>query len=190
MLDQTRAMTNSLSMCLITMINTIYLFTGIHQVYITYILYLVNVSVPPNYLTGIYSHMKLCIADAIHNFKRVKIIHFFTKLRSTISKWCRLMSSYKGRLWYNSHDTISELFNSTHIYIINSPADDKRVTLNINISFCGRRWGQDCSGFTMCTICFDIHSIVHTAIPHYACSWNQHCIILSIIYYAVIITYM
>ena len=29
---------------------------------------------PPNYLIGIFIHLKLCLADAIHNFKWVKII--------------------------------------------------------------------------------------------------------------------
>ena len=29
---------------------------------------------PPNYLIGIFTHMKLCLADAIHTFKWVKII--------------------------------------------------------------------------------------------------------------------
>ena len=28
----------------------------------------------PNYLIGIFTHLKLYLADAIHNFKRVKII--------------------------------------------------------------------------------------------------------------------
>ena len=29
---------------------------------------------PPNYLFVIFTHLKLCLADAIHNFKWVKII--------------------------------------------------------------------------------------------------------------------
>ena len=29
---------------------------------------------PPNYSIGIFTHLKLCLADAIHNFKWVKII--------------------------------------------------------------------------------------------------------------------
>ena len=30
---------------------------------------------PPNYLIWIFTHLKLCLADAIHNFKWVKIIY-------------------------------------------------------------------------------------------------------------------
>ena len=29
---------------------------------------------PPKYLIGIFTHLKLCLANAIHNFKCVKII--------------------------------------------------------------------------------------------------------------------
>ena len=29
---------------------------------------------PPNYSIGIFTHLKLCLADAIHNFRWVKII--------------------------------------------------------------------------------------------------------------------
>ena len=29
---------------------------------------------PPNYLNGIFTQLKLCLANAIHNFKWVKII--------------------------------------------------------------------------------------------------------------------
>ena len=32
---------------------------------------------PPNYLIGIFTHLKLCLADAIHNFKWVKIIQIW-----------------------------------------------------------------------------------------------------------------
>ena len=31
------------------------------------------------YLCGIFTHLKLCIADAMHNFKWVKIIHIWHK---------------------------------------------------------------------------------------------------------------
>ena len=32
---------------------------------------------PPNYLMGIFTHLKLCLADAIHNVKWVEIIHIW-----------------------------------------------------------------------------------------------------------------
>ena len=32
---------------------------------------------PWNYLVGIFTHLKLCLADAIHNFKCVKIIEIW-----------------------------------------------------------------------------------------------------------------
>ena len=32
---------------------------------------------PPNYSTWIFTHLKLCLADAIHNFKWVKIIQIW-----------------------------------------------------------------------------------------------------------------
>ena len=32
---------------------------------------------PPNYSIWIFTHLKLCLADAIHNFKRVKIIQIW-----------------------------------------------------------------------------------------------------------------
>ena len=32
---------------------------------------------PPDYSIGIFTHLKLCLADAIHNFKWVKIIHIW-----------------------------------------------------------------------------------------------------------------
>ena len=35
---------------------------------------------PPNYLIVIFTHLKLRLADAIHNFKWVKIIHIWQKI--------------------------------------------------------------------------------------------------------------
>ena len=32
---------------------------------------------PTNYLIGIFTHLKLCLADAIHNFKWPKIIQIW-----------------------------------------------------------------------------------------------------------------
>ena len=32
---------------------------------------------PPNYSIWIFTHLKLCLADAIHNFKWVKIIQIW-----------------------------------------------------------------------------------------------------------------
>ena len=40
--------------------------------YIFYAVYLLLL--PPNYSIKIFTHLKLCLADAIHNFKWVKII--------------------------------------------------------------------------------------------------------------------
>ena len=34
----------------------------------------------PSYLIGIFSHLKLCLADAIHNFKWAKIIQIWKKI--------------------------------------------------------------------------------------------------------------
>ena len=44
------------------------LFSDIRVVYATLTLS------PPNYSIWIFTHLKLCLADAIHNFKWVKII--------------------------------------------------------------------------------------------------------------------
>ena len=44
-------------------------------------------------LIGIFTDLKLCLADAKHNFKSVKIIQIWQKLRrSTILNYCWLMS--------------------------------------------------------------------------------------------------
>ena len=34
---------------------------------------------PPNYSIGIFTHLKLCLADAIHNLKWVKIMQIWQK---------------------------------------------------------------------------------------------------------------
>ena len=51
---------------------------------------------PPNYSIWISTHLKLCLADAIHNFKWVKIIQIclsvcLVEWRSTVFKYCSLM---------------------------------------------------------------------------------------------------
>ena len=50
---------------------------------------------PPNYSIWIFIHLKLCLADAIHNFKWVKIIHIWQnggELFSNIADWCHILS--------------------------------------------------------------------------------------------------
>ena len=42
---------------------------------------------PPNYSIEIFIHLKLCLADAIHNFKWVKI-----QLFSNRADWCHIMA--------------------------------------------------------------------------------------------------
>ena len=42
-----------------------------------------------------FTHLKLCLADAIHNFKWVKIIQIWQnegKLFSNLSGWCHILS--------------------------------------------------------------------------------------------------
>ena len=51
---------------------------------------------PPNYLIWIFTHLKLCLADAIHNFKWMKIIQIWQnggQLFSNIAGWCHILSS-------------------------------------------------------------------------------------------------
>ena len=43
----------------------------------------------------IYNHLKLCLADAIHNFKRVKIIQIWQnrgQLFSNLADWLHILS--------------------------------------------------------------------------------------------------
>ena len=50
---------------------------------------------PSNYSIWIFTHLKLCLADAIHNFKWVKIIQFWQnagQLFSIIANWCHILS--------------------------------------------------------------------------------------------------
>ena len=49
---------------------------------------------PPNYSIWIFTHLKLCLADAIHNFKWVKIIQIWQnvgQLFSNIADWCHIL---------------------------------------------------------------------------------------------------
>ena len=51
---------------------------------------------PPNYSIWIFTHLKLCLADAIHNFKGVKIIQIWQnggQLFSNLADWCHVLSS-------------------------------------------------------------------------------------------------
>ena len=50
-----------------------------------------------------FTHLKLCLADAIHNFKWVKIIQIWQngrKLFSNLADWCHILS-----LTYLKHGT-------------------------------------------------------------------------------------
>ena len=50
---------------------------------------------PPNYSIWIFTHLKLCFADTIHNFKWVKIIQIWQNgghLFSNIADWCHISS--------------------------------------------------------------------------------------------------
>ena len=50
---------------------------------------------PPNYSIWIFTHLKLCLADAIHNFKWVKIIQIWQnggQLFSNIADWSHILS--------------------------------------------------------------------------------------------------
>ena len=47
------------------------------------------------YSIWIFTHLKLCLADAIHNFKWVKIIQIWQngrQLFSIIADWCHILS--------------------------------------------------------------------------------------------------
>ena len=47
-----------------------------------------------NYSIWIFTHLKLCLADAIHNFKWVKIIQIWQngrQLFSNIADWCHIL---------------------------------------------------------------------------------------------------
>ena len=50
---------------------------------------------PSNYSIWIFTHLKLCLADAIHNFKWVKIGQVWLnggKLSSNFDDWCHILS--------------------------------------------------------------------------------------------------
>ena len=50
---------------------------------------------PPNYAIYILTHLKLCLADAINNFKCVKIIQIWQnggQLFSNLADWCHILS--------------------------------------------------------------------------------------------------
>ena len=50
---------------------------------------------PPKYAILIFTHSKVCLADAIHNFKWVKIIQIWQnggQLFSNIADWCHILS--------------------------------------------------------------------------------------------------
>ena len=50
---------------------------------------------PPNYSIEIFTHFRLCLADAIHNFKWVKIIQILQnegQLFSNITNSCDILS--------------------------------------------------------------------------------------------------
>ena len=48
-----------------------------------------------NYSIRIFTHLKLCLADAIHNFKWMKIIQIWQnggQLFSNLAGWCHILS--------------------------------------------------------------------------------------------------
>ena len=50
---------------------------------------------PPSYIIGISTHLRLCLADAIHNFKRLKIVHIWQNGRQQFWNrvdWCHFFS--------------------------------------------------------------------------------------------------
>ena len=50
---------------------------------------------PPNYSIWIFTHLKLCLADAIHNFKWVEIIQIWQnggQLFTNLAVWCHILS--------------------------------------------------------------------------------------------------
>ena len=50
---------------------------------------------PPNYSIRIFTHLKLCLADAINNFKWLKIIQIWQnegQLFSNLAGWCHILS--------------------------------------------------------------------------------------------------
>ena len=56
---------------------------------------------PPNYSIWILTHLKLCLADAIHNFKWVKIIHIWQnggQLFSNLTDWCHVYFQHVQKL--------------------------------------------------------------------------------------------
>ena len=51
---------------------------------------------PPNYSIWIFTHLTLCLADAIHNLKWVKIIQIWQNgglLLSNLADWCHVLFS-------------------------------------------------------------------------------------------------
>ena len=55
------------------------------------------------YLIWILTHLKLCLADAIHNFKWVKIIHIWQNGGQLFSNLAELMSHFIFnifKMWY------------------------------------------------------------------------------------------
>ena len=50
----------------------------LQRVFLIFVLRIYQLTLqPPNYSIGIFTHMKLCLADKIHNFKWVKIIQIW-----------------------------------------------------------------------------------------------------------------
>ena len=57
---------------------------------------------PPNYSIWIFTHLKLCLADAIPNFKWVKIIQIWQnggQLFSNFADWCHILSLTLFKVW-------------------------------------------------------------------------------------------
>ena len=58
---------------------------------------------PPNYSIWIFTHLKLCLADAIHNFKWVKIIPIWQnggQLFLNLAGWWHIFIFNIFKKWY------------------------------------------------------------------------------------------
>ena len=65
-----------------------------YLIYGSYTKFSASTPQPPNYSIWIFTHLKLCLADAIHNFKWVKIIQIWQnggQLFLNIADWCHIL---------------------------------------------------------------------------------------------------
>ena len=90
----------------------------IHQIQVIFAL-------PPNYSNVIFTHLKLCLADVIHNSKWVKIIQILQMEVNFFSNFADLMSHFIFTLFYYF------IFNVVHNVVLKKPnmfgTGDQRV---------------------------------------------------------------